>query len=122
MISPGSGMPRLSSPMTTPTSAYTATAGTVSSHSWTCNAVSFRFAGPVSVHPDPGVTVGKPTGSRRLPRPQAFQLHSATSGRSVPCSRIHAWCRVRASAIRWRRAADRTASPGTRSMTSITSR
>lgn len=38
MISPGNGMPRLSRPMTRLTTAYTATAGTVSSHSWTCNA------------------------------------------------------------------------------------
>ncbi|GAB2792183.1 hypothetical protein GCM10027073_25510 [Streptomyces chlorus] len=31
---------------------------------------------------------------------QAFQLHSVTSGRSVPWARIQSWCRVRASAIR----------------------
>ncbi|GGW27326.1 hypothetical protein GCM10010340_00810 [Streptomyces griseoloalbus] len=68
MISPGSGMPRLSSPMTSPTSAYTATAGTVSSHSWTCNATP---PGPLGLRSSPqfracaraGRTVGKPTGS-----------------------------------------------------------
>jgi hypothetical protein len=27
------------------------------------------------------------------------QFHSATSGRSVPCSRTHEWCRVRTSSI-----------------------
>ncbi len=36
-ISPGSGIPRLSSPMTTPTRRYTLTAGTLSSQSWMCN-------------------------------------------------------------------------------------
>ncbi|KEF20759.1 hypothetical protein DF18_10155 [Streptomyces rimosus] len=38
-ISPGSGMPRLSRPMTNPTMRYTLTAGIVSSHS-ICKAAS----------------------------------------------------------------------------------
>jgi hypothetical protein len=53
---------------------------------------------------------------------QPFQVQSSTSGRSVPWMRIQSWWRWRASSMRWRTAAARTASPGTRSMTSMTSR
>ncbi len=53
---------------------------------------------------------------------RASQVQSATSGMSTPCSRMYAWWRSRASSIRWRTAAARTARPGTRSMTSMTRR
>ncbi len=59
------------------------------------------------------------TGSRA---DQYGQAQSATSGRSVPCSRIQLWWRMRWSAIAWRSPSARPARPGTRSMTSMTSR
>ena len=50
------------------------------------------------------------------------QVQSATSGRSLPCSRIQAWWRVRTSCIACRTAFACTGIPGVRSMTSMTRR
>lgn len=58
--------------------------------------------------------------ARRAPDP--VQVQSATSGMSVPCSRIQEWWRVRASAMACRTPTARTPRPGTRSITSITRR
>lgn len=69
-----------------------------------------------------GVVVVVVPGRRGRGHRGASQVQSATSGRSTPCSRIQSWCRCRASSIRCRTAAARTASPGTRSMTSMTRR
>jgi SRSO17 transposase len=53
---------------------------------------------------------------------QPSQVQSATSGRSVPWARIQSWWRSRMSSMCWRTGAAVTARPGTRSMTSMTSR